>query len=117
MRGAVYTTSCQRLGEHFSLGPCKGCEYFVQVVEKMSGNGRIGKEVDPQITKERRKREDQWMLKVDTTGVVGQAFPSLQRSLSLSLYSSLNSDNFLTINFALLHISCESLYLVCKNMI
>ena len=66
MRGAVYTTSCQRLGEHLSLGPCKGSEYFVQVVEKMSGSGRIGKEVDPQITKERRKREDQWMLKLRT---------------------------------------------------
>ena len=82
---------------NFSSGPCKGSEYFVQIVEKMSGNGRIGKEVDPQITKERRKREDQWMLKlrtwahglndalneiVDATGVVGRPFPSLPRSHS-----------------------------------
>ena len=64
----------------------------------MSGNGKIGKEVDPQLTKERRKREDQWMLKlrtvypyglndalneiVDTTGIVGRTYPSLQCSHS-----------------------------------
>ena len=72
----------------------------------MSGHGRIGKDVDPQITKERRKREDQWMLKlrtvypyglndalneiVDITGIVGRTFPSLQHSHSISCIRSIS---------------------------
>ena len=98
MRGEAYSTGCQRLGEHFSSGPCKGSEYFVQVVDKLSGSGRIGKDVDPRITKERRKREDQWMLKlrtvypygfndalneiIETSGGIGRPFPSLPRAHS-----------------------------------
>ena len=67
MKGKEYTSSCKRLGDHFSSGPCKGSEHFVQVVEKMSGDGHLGNgEIDRGVTKERRRREDQWMLKLRT---------------------------------------------------
>ena len=57
MRGEAYTTGCIRLGEHFPSGLCQGSDYYVQVVEKLPGNGRIGRDVDSKVTKERRKRE------------------------------------------------------------
>ena len=98
MRGAEYTTGCKKLGEHFSTGPCKGSSYFVQILEKLSGSGRIGKEKDPEVTKERRRREQEWMLKLrtvypyglndslnsdmDPCGIVGIHFPSLPRNFS-----------------------------------
>ena len=53
MKGKEYTSSCKRLGEHFSSSVCKDSEYTVQVLEKMRGNGRMADdEVDCQVTKE-----------------------------------------------------------------
>ena len=66
MRGAAYTTGCKRLGEHFSSGPCKGSRYFVQILEKLTGSGRIGKDPDPAVSKERKRREQEWMIKLRT---------------------------------------------------
>ena len=97
------SSSCKRLGEHFSSGACKNSNYVVQIVEKLKGNGRKNNMLDPEITKERKKREDQWMIKlrtvypyglndslndqssmkvVDTTGITALLFSPLPRTLS-----------------------------------
>ena len=88
----------------------------------MSGNGRlVNGEIDPKITKERKRREDTWMLNLRTVypyglndslnftpdvpgascdgvnGVVGKLFPSLSRFHSRSArihnHNSTQSDN------------------------
>ena len=104
MRGEIYaSSSCKRLGEHFSSGAYKNSDYVVQIVEKLKGNGRKNNMLDPEITKERKKREDQWMIKlrtiypyglndslnnqssmkvVDTTGITALLFSPLPRTLS-----------------------------------
>ena len=33
MGGKTYATSCKRLAEHFTSGPCKGAEHVVQIIE------------------------------------------------------------------------------------
>ena len=32
MSGKTYATSCKRLAEHFTSGPCKGAEHIVQII-------------------------------------------------------------------------------------
>ena len=67
MRGETYSDSCKRLRQHFTSGRCKNSEYFVQVAERLVGDGRLTNGViDSDITKLRRNREDQWMLKLRT---------------------------------------------------
>ena len=126
MKGRTYSTSCKRLAEHFTSGRCKGSEYFVQIVEKMSGNGRLASgEIDLVIQKERKRREDEWMLKLRTVypyglndslntspnlpyasregiaGVVGKLFPALPRNNTRVVRSRnrrkvvVNADRFL----------------------
>ena len=54
MRGEIYaSSSCKRLGEHFSSGACKNSDYVVQIVEKLKGNGRKNNMLDPEITSAR----------------------------------------------------------------
>ena len=103
MRGKSYTDSCKRLRQHFTSGCCKGAEYFVQVAERLVGDGRLADGViDPEFTKLRRTREDSWMLKLRTVypyglnddlnfassskfpqysnfGIIGKIFPPLPR--------------------------------------
>ena len=103
MSGKTYATSCKRLADHFTSGPCKGAEHVVQIIENWCGNGYLpnGK-VDWENTKERQKQEDQWMLKLrtvypyglndslnfpskdatDNHEPVGRSFPSLPRKFS-----------------------------------
>ena len=122
IRGKDYSNSCKRLGEHFTTGRCKGSDYFIQVVEQMSGNGRLANgEIDLGLAKERKRREDMWMLKLRTVypyglndalnftpnsdepyasregvnGIVGKLFPRLPRILSYpKRVHNHNSSNF-----------------------
>ena len=57
MSGKTYATSCERLAEHFTSGPCKGAENVVQIIENWGGDGYLpnGK-VDCENTKERQKQ-------------------------------------------------------------
>ena len=103
MRGKTYTDSCKRLRQHFTSGCCKNAEYFVQVAERLAGDGRRADGViDPEFTKMRRNIEDSWMLKLRTVypyglnddlnspmnckfpqyssiGIIGKIFPPLPR--------------------------------------
>ena len=68
MSGKKYASSCKRLCDHFSSGPCKGAEHFVQVIENWEGDGHLpnrGGE-DQDLTRKRKKQEDHWMLKLRT---------------------------------------------------
>ena len=79
------------------------CYYIVQIVEKHKGNGRKNNMLDPEISNERKMREDQWLIKlrtvypyglndslndhssmkvVDTTGITALLFSPLPRTLS-----------------------------------
>ena len=109
MRGEKYSNSCKCLSDHFTKGRCKGSDHFVQIVEQLSGNGRLASgEIDASVTRERKLREDAWMLKLRTVypyglndalnfkpntayascdginGVVGKLFPPLPRYHSRS---------------------------------
>ena len=65
MRGKKYSNSCKRLSEHFTSGRCKDADHIIQVVEQMSSNGRLENgSIDLTIQKERKRREDGWMLKL-----------------------------------------------------
>ena len=58
---------CRRLCEHFNEGSCKGADYWVQIVEKLEGNGRTERgSIDPSKTTERKKKETEWMLRLRT---------------------------------------------------
>jgi len=61
---------CKYLSQHFSSGHCNGSTYKVQILEKLDGDGRTivnGRDVpDPTVTKIRKKKETQWMLKLRT---------------------------------------------------
>ena len=61
MSGKSYATTCKRLCDHFSSGPCKGAEHFVQVLEKWEGDGHLPNRggVDRELSKRREKQEDQ----------------------------------------------------------
>ena len=67
MSSKSYVTTCKRLCEHFSSGPCKVAEHFVQVLEKWEGDGHLpNRGVDRELSKRREKQEDQWILKLRT---------------------------------------------------
>ena len=92
---------CRRLCEHFQQGKCKGADYTVNIIEVFEGSGRLpnGK-VDLNFAANiRRKKETEWMYKLQTaypyglndkTGddysyssdetPVAYKFPSLKRS-------------------------------------
>ena len=55
------------LANHFSKGHCKGATFNVNIIEKLSGDGRDddGKS-DPAINRIRKKKETEWMLKLQT---------------------------------------------------
>ena len=68
MSGKNYASSCKRLCDHFSSGPCKGADHFVQVIENLEGDGHLpnrGGE-DQDLSRKRKKQEDLWMLKLST---------------------------------------------------
>ena len=65
--------SCRILSEHFSKGKCKGASFSVNIIEKLPGDGRSHSDTnntkgkpDPAITRLRRKKETDWMLKLRT---------------------------------------------------
>ena len=121
----TYSISCKRLGEHFTSGRCRGSEYTVQIVEQMSGNGRLANgKVDLDIQRERKKREDGWMLKLRSVypyglndglnsmpegglpyasregidGVVGKLFPALPRQNSRVVRSRSHYKKVINVN-------------------
>ena len=68
MSGKKYASSCKRLCDHFSSGPCKGADHFVQIIENWEGDGHLpnrGGE-DQDLSRKRKKQEDHWMLKLRT---------------------------------------------------
>ena len=72
---------CRILTEHFSQGFCKGATFTVHIIEKLQGDGRTGDgKLDPNITRLRKKKETDWMLKLRTVypfglnGRVGDEF-------------------------------------------
>ena len=90
---------CRILVDHFSSGLCQGATFTVHVLEKLSGTGRDAEgNVDPAITRIRRQKERDWMLRLRTVfpyglndrvgdeympekdlSVVCSRFPSLKR--------------------------------------
>ena len=57
--------TCKVLSEHFSKGFCKNATYTVNIIEKLQGTGRDEDGViDSAITRDRRKIETDWMLKL-----------------------------------------------------
>ena len=58
--------SCKILTNHFTKGVCSEADFNVQIIEKLPGNGRKGKYLDPKSTKYRKERELHWMLKLRT---------------------------------------------------
>ena len=56
--GKIKSNSCKWLVEHFSTGICKNAKYFLQIIEKWKGNGRISRgAIDLGEAVVRRKRE------------------------------------------------------------
>ena len=92
--------TCKILSNHFNKGVCKGSDYSVQILEKLTGTGRTErKAIDPSITSVRKKREDYWIrtlrtahpyglndrlgddyMKDQDTSMIGSKFPPLKRS-------------------------------------
>ena len=68
MSGKSYATTSKRLCDHFSSGPCKGSEHFVQDLEKWEEDGHLPRQggVDRELSKRGEKQEDQWTLKLCT---------------------------------------------------
>ena len=55
------------LANHFSKGHCKGATFTVNIIEKLSGDGRDNDgKLDPTINRIRKKKETEWMLKLQT---------------------------------------------------
>ena len=121
MSGKPYAGQCKRLADHFTSGPCKGADHFIQIIENWSGNGHLpnGK-VDEEEKMRRWKQEDSWILKLrtlypyglndhlnfpskdsDTLEPIGLSFPSLPRSLSRPSHrvykKPIKSDHFIFI--------------------
>ena len=121
MSGKPYAGQCKRLADHFTSGPCKGADHFIQIIENWSGNGHLpnGK-VDEEEKIRRWKQEDSWILKLrtlypyglndhlnfpskdsDTIEPIGLSFPSLPRSLSRPSHrvykKPIKSDHFIFI--------------------
>ena len=59
--------SSRILAGHFNTGHCKGATFSVNIIEKLNGDGREknGK-LDPSVTRNRRNKETNWMLKLRT---------------------------------------------------
>ena len=67
MKGNINSSSCKWVSAHFSSGPCKGAGYTVQIIENWEGNGRTDRNaIDTGISVIRRKRETEWILKLQT---------------------------------------------------
>ena len=59
--------TCRILIDHFSQGLCKNATFTVHILEKLSGDGRDdNQQVDSSVTRIRRKKETEWMLKLRT---------------------------------------------------
>ena len=90
--------NCKILSEHFHSPLCRGSGYTVQVLEVLAGTGRdMNGNMDPSVTKIRKGKEKNWMLKLRTvypyglndmigdeyrhnvTSPIGIFFPSLPR--------------------------------------
>ena len=55
------------LANHFSKGHCKGAKFNVNIIEKLLGDGRDNDgKLDPAINRIRKKKETEWMLKLQT---------------------------------------------------
>ena len=58
---------CRILVDHFTSGVCQGATFTVNVLEKLSGTGRDAEgNVDPAMTRIRRQKEREWMLRLRT---------------------------------------------------
>ena len=58
---------CKILSQHFNQGPCQGAEYTVHIIEKLEGDGRDeNNAIDKGIASLRRRKETEWMLKLQT---------------------------------------------------
>ena len=58
---------CRILTEHFSQGFCRGATFTIHIIEKLQGDGRTGEgKLDPVVTRLRKKKETEWMLKLRT---------------------------------------------------
>ena len=126
---------CRILVDHFSSGLCQGATFTVHVIEKLSGTGRDAEgKVDPAISRIRRQKEKEWMLRLRTVypyglndrvgdefmaekdlSVVCSRFPSLKRikeQQKVRTKSSVSS-TFVIDNF--IYIIYESLRTNLKN--
>ena len=58
---------CKILSRHFNQGPCQGAEYTIHIIEKLEGDGRDeNNKIDKGIASLRRRKETEWMLKLQT---------------------------------------------------
>ena len=65
--GRLGQTGCKLLTEHMQTFPCSGYSFSVQVLQFLTGTGRLGSnEVDPTRTSERVSVEEDWMVKLRT---------------------------------------------------
>ena len=63
--GRLGQTGCKLLTEHMQTFPCSGYSFSVQVLQFLTGTGRLGSnEVDPTRTSERVSVEEDWMVKL-----------------------------------------------------
>ena len=59
--------NCRILRDHFSKGLCKNATFTVNIIEKLPGNGRDNDgNMDPAVTRIRKRKETNWMLKLRT---------------------------------------------------
>ena len=114
MAGSASHADCTRLYEHFSKGLCKDSHFSLQIIEKLSGDGRIvdvgdkqgtGKDgvsvdgvpdktrkkpklkpIDKSVESERRKRETYWIKALRT------AYPYGLNSRIGEEYKKVNND-------------------------
>ncbi len=137
MSGAANASSCKHLSEHFSSGRCKDSDYSVRIIEKWSGDGRTCTgSVDWDLARERRKREDFWMLELRTLypyglndslnstsnnnvetkdgldKIVGKLFPALPRARARSVRQFHNRNRQRPVNYG---IFLQQLGLWCRN--
>ena len=57
----------QIIADHYSKGLCKGAKFSVNVIEKLTGDGRgTDGKIDPTTSRIRRQKETEWMLKLRT---------------------------------------------------
>ena len=58
-------SGCERCIDHYK-NVCVGASFSVQIIEKLDGDGRKNRKIDPDLTKYRLQREDYWIKTLRT---------------------------------------------------